>query len=331
MGDSKTTKKTDLYPLEFIPIPKKRIWGGNKLKQDWNKDFLEESIGESWELSGQAENVSRVKNGPLKGKLLTELIDLYGTELLGEKPRVKNKNDFPLLFKFIDARDDLSVQVHPDDVAAKQRHGCAGKTEMWFVADAEPRSKLFAGFSRQTNAAEYRDLVLNGRLEEVLQKEVVKKGDAFFIPSGTVHGIGAGVLVAEIQQSSDITYRIYDYNRKDENGVKRELHIEQSFDVVNFENAASCKINYKEIEDGVAAIAVCPYFTVNFIKPVSLVKRDLTKTGAFAVYMCIDGEAVLNACGKTAPLKKGSTILVPAILNSNISITGRCSVLETSL
>ena len=231
-----------LYPLKFSPILKDKIWGGTKLKSLFNKPAETDKLGESWELSGYEGDESVVTNGFLKGNNLTELIEIYMGELIGDTIFDEYGMSFPLLFKLIDANENLSIQVHPGDEVAAERHNSYGKTEMWYVVDADPGSELIIGFSEDCSRETYLDAMASDRVEDLLQKVPVKKGDVFFIPAGRVHAIGEGVVVAEIQQSSDITYRIYDYKRKDDNGNERELHTEQALDVINFEASKHPKL-----------------------------------------------------------------------------------------
>jgi len=227
--------KPDLYPLMFEPVLKPTLWGGRKLGTALGKPLPpNELIGESWEVSGVKDNISVVANGPLQGRLLTDLMDTYKSDLLGAGVYERYPDEFPLLIKFIDANQDLSIQVHPDDELARQRHNSFGKTEMWYVIDAEPGATLISGFNRPTSRAEYLEYFHNGRLMELLNRESVAPGDVFFLPAGRVHTIGKGLLIAEIQQTSNITYRIYDFDRVDKDGNKRQLHTEEALDAIDY-------------------------------------------------------------------------------------------------
>ena len=223
-----------LYPLKFRPIFKEKIWGGSKLRNQLFKNTSSDKTGESWEISGVEGNISVVDNGFLQGKSLNDIISEYKESLLGKKIYNKFGTEFPLLIKFIDADDDLSIQVHPDDNTAKKRHKSFGKTEMWYVIDADKNAELITGVCKNTNKGEYSELLLNKQLKTILNFEKVKKGDVFFIPAGRIHAICKGILLAEIQQTSDITYRIYDWDRKDDTGNERELHTESAIDVIDF-------------------------------------------------------------------------------------------------
>ena len=224
-----------LYPLKFHPIFKDKIWGGKKIQSILKKDFSPlDNCGESWEISGVPDSESKIKNGQLSGHTLNQVIREYKGRLLGIRVYEKFENQFPLLIKFIDANDDLSIQVHPEDELAWKRHKSFGKTEMWYIIQADENAELIAGFNKEMNKNLYMDHFHNGTLIDVLNREKVKAGDVFFIPAGRIHTIGKGLLLAEIQQSSDVTYRIYDFERKDSNGNTRELHIDEALDAIDY-------------------------------------------------------------------------------------------------
>lgn len=302
----------NLYPLKFRPIFKQTIWGGNKLRENLRKTLAPQNTGESWELSAVKGNVSVAKNGPLAGKNLDELCKQFGADLLGEKVYAQTGAEFPLLFKFIDAAQDLSVQVHPDDALAQKRHGGFGKTEMWYVLQADPGAKLLSGFQKNTSKQEYAALVQSGRIIDRLGSYEVKTGDCFFIPAGRVHAIGAGLVVAEVQQTSDITYRIYDYHRKGPDGQERQLHTEQALDAIDFTVLPDARTPYAPRANEAVRAVSCPFFTVNVLQLQGRLRRDLKAQKSFIVYMCTEGEAELDCCGHTLPLQTGETALVPA-------------------
>lgn len=299
-----------LYPIKFHPLLKEKIWGGTQLASQFDKNG-EGNIGESWEISGVADSVSTVSNGVFEGRPLTELIELYSDELLGKSVTQKYGNEFPLLFKFIDAREDLSVQLHPDDVVARKRHNSFGKTEMWYILHAEENARLILGFNREMDAETYKTYLSENKITEILHTEKVKKGDAFFIAPGTVHAIGAGVMLAEIQQTSDITYRIYDWDRPGMDGNMRELHNEEAMDVINF-NAPNAKLNFTELENQLVEVCNAAYFTTNSLKLTNGIDRDIAKIDSFIVYMCIEGHAIISAKDHSEEIKKGETLLIPA-------------------
>lgn len=297
----------------FHPIFKEIIWGGTDILP--YKGYPEDTrkIGESWELSHVAQNFSVIANGELAGKTIDELISQYQVRLLGAKVRQQFGDTFPLLIKFIDAHDNLSVQVHPDDPLARARHQSAGKTEMWYVVKATPDAILYSGFSQQIDADEYVRRIEEGSIMDVLQKYNVKTGDVFFLPAGRVHAIGAGCLIAEIQQTSNITYRIFDYNRKDANGKTRELHTGLAMDAIDFDVYADYKTHYFPAENETTELVRCPYFTTNLLQLTQPTQRDFSSLDSYIIYICIEGKAVLNDNkGNTLRMRQGQTILIPA-------------------
>ncbi len=304
-----------LYPLKFSPILKDKIWGGTKLKSIFNKPAETDKLGESWELSGYEGDESVVTNGFLAGNNLSELIEIYMGELIGEKIYDQYGLSFPLLFKLIDANENLSIQVHPGDEVAAERHNSFGKTEMWYVLDADPGAVLIIGFTKDCTKEEYLEALENGKVEDLLQKVPVKKGDVFFIPAGLVHAIGKGVMVAEIQQSSDITYRIYDYKRVDDKGNERELHTEQALDVINFSAANDPKTAYKVQYNEITPLVDCQYFTTNMLRFTDPVTRNYGTLDTFVAYMCLEGNLIIECNGEKTIVNKGDTVLIPAIIN----------------
>ena len=304
-----------LYPLKFEPILKDKIWGGTKLKSLFNKAAETDKLGESWELSGYENDESVVTNGFLAGNTLPELIEIYMGELIGDSIFDEYGLSFPLLFKLIDANENLSIQVHPGDEVAAERHNSYGKTEMWYVVDAEPGAELIIGFSEDCSRDEYLDALDEGRIEDLLQKVPVKKGDVFFTPAGLVHAIGKGVVVAEIQQSSDITYRIYDYKRVDDQGNERELHTEQALDVINFNASKEPKTVYTPLMNEVTPLVSCNYFTTNMLRFNKSITRHYAKIDSFVSYMCLEGNFVIDFGGEKTIVNKGDTILIPASID----------------
>lgn len=314
-----------LYPLQFQPILKDRIWGGTKLKTYLNKPILTQITGESWEISTVENDISIVANGALKGKSLNEIINEYPEELLGTKVYAQFGKQFPLLFKYLDARDDLSIQVHPNDELAKKRHNSFGKTEMWYVLQADNDSKLIAGFKENSNVAEYLENLKNKTLLSLLDNVKVEKGDVFFLETGTVHAIGAGLVIAEIQQTSDITYRLYDFDRVDTAGNHRELHVDLALDAINYNKIDTYKKYNKDLNQSNTMVD-CPYFTTNFL-PLDG-KVVVNKSGnSFTVYMCVEGEFELETDGAKFEYRKGDTVLIPAALKTFV-LNGKASILE---
>lgn len=321
----------NLYPLKFKPIFKERIWGGNKLTSLLNKKLTIPRCGESWELSGIQDDISVITNGFLKGNNLEELIEVYMGELVGEAIYDKFGTEFPLLIKYIDANDKLSIQVHPDDELSKERHGAYGKTEMWYVVEAEAGAEMISGFNRNIDRDSYLIALENGKLENLLQMDPVKAGDVFFIPAGRVHGIGKGIVVAEIQQTSDVTYRIFDYNRVDDKGQARELHTELALDAINFKHFKEGQTPYQESPDSSVELVKCEYFTTNLLHLTKEVERDFKKIDSFVIYLCFEGTCTLEWETESVQVQKGETILVPAsIENFLLTPSGdtSCKLLE---
>ena len=315
-----------LYPIKFEPILKKKVWGGDKLNLLFNKKE-KGNIGESWEISDVDQNVSIVKNGALKGKTLKWLLQNYKGNLVGKSVYKHFGDKFPLLFKFIDAQDDLSVQVHPADELAKKRHNSFGKTEMWYVLDGEEDARLIVGFKKEVKLEDYRKSLSENKITDLLNSEKVQKGDAFMILPGTVHAIGAGVLLAEIQQTSDITYRIYDWDRPDTDGNMRELHNDLALEAIDF-STSKTRLKYKEQINLPVHIGETEFFSVNKLTLSKPFVRDLLSIPSFKVYMCLKGEAVLECDGFSEKIVKGETILVPAQLAKIKFDTSSASFLE---
>ena len=307
-----------LYPLKFSPILKDKIWGGTKLKTLFNKPAETLKLGESWELSGYEGDESEVTNGYLAGNNLRELIEIYMGELIGDTVFDEYGLSFPLLFKLIDANENLSIQVHPGDEVAAERHNSYGKTEMWYVVDADKGSELIIGFNEDCSRETYLDAMAHDKVEDLLQKVPVSKGDVFFIPAGRVHAIGKGVVVAEIQQSSDITYRIYDYKRKDDNGNERELHTEQALDVIDFTASKQPKTIYSPVLNETTPLVKCDYFTTNMVHFNKRLERNYATLDSFVAYMCLEGNFTIDFEGDKTTVSKGDTVLIPASIDELI-------------
>ncbi len=304
----------ELYPIKFKPILKDKIWGGSKLKQIFNKPTTSETIGESWELSGVAGDESIVSNGFLKDNSLPEIIEIYMADLLGEKNYTTFGVEFPLLFKYIDAADVLSIQVHPNDDLSRERHNAYGKTEMWYVLDADNDAEIITGFNKEMSKSLYLETFESGQLQSVLNIEKAQKGDVFFIPAGRVHAIGKGVLLAEIQQTSDVTYRIYDWDRTDSNGNGRELHTEWAVDALDYKHYDSYKTPYLLQDNKAVNLEDCKYFTTNLIHLKQSIETDYSFLDSFVVYMCVEGAANIRLDnGTEEQIALGETVLIPAI------------------
>ncbi|RYY33211.1 MAG: mannose-6-phosphate isomerase [Sphingobacteriaceae bacterium] len=310
-----------LYPLKFKTIYKDKIWGGQKIKTYLNKDFGDlPNCGETWEISGVKSDVSVVANGELEGKSLAGLLEECKGELVGEKVYERFGNTFPLLVKFIDANEDLSIQVHPDDELAKKRHNSFGKTEMWYVIEADKGSTLITGFNKEVNEQVYLEKFNSGHLTDILNREDVAAGDIYFLPAGRVHTIGAGLLIAEIQQTSDITYRIYDFDRVDDKGNKRELHTEEALAAIDYKFYPEYKTQYAHTKNEAVEAVTCQYFTTNVLDFTEGTTRDYSAIDSFVIHVCVEGAYTLKYDGGELAVKMGESILLPATINS-IEIT----------
>ncbi|PID71278.1 MAG: mannose-6-phosphate isomerase [Flavobacteriales bacterium] len=302
-----------LYPIKFTPILQERIWGGDKLVEQFNKPSEKKNLGESWEISGVKGNISVVSNGILKGEHLTDLIKTYRGDLVGEKVYKKFGTDFPILIKFIDAKTDLSIQLHPNDKLAKKRHNSFGKTEMWYVMQSDSNGKLIVGFNKKVSKEAYLKHVENKTLINILNVDKVSEGDVYFIPTGRIHAIGGGVMVAEIQQTSDITYRIYDWDRKDSQGNERELHTDLAVDALDYEIQSDYKTEYEKKLNQSSSVVNCKYFTTNIMAVNDKVKRNYNKVDSFVIYICVKGKVQITTTESSEELYIGETILIPAI------------------
>lgn len=304
--------ETTLYPMKFHPLYKNKVWGGNKIKTlGFDYDPLP-NCGELWALSAVKDNESVIFNGFLADNTLNDALEIYMGELLGEKNYQHFGNDFPLLIKIIDANDRLSIQVHPDNALAHQRGLDNGKTEMWYIMETEPGAEIVDGFQQQVTREEYQQFLKLGKLEEILHTEHPQNGDVLFIPAGRVHALGKGLLLAEIQQSSDTTYRIYDYNRPDADGKLRQLHTEEALDAIDFNVTTDGLTHYKYRPNSTARLAECPYFTTNLIAIDKPMRKDFSNLDSFVVYLCTDGIAAVKTLDTICPIHAGECVLVPA-------------------
>ena len=302
-----------MYPFIFTPILKEIIWGGTAIRPFKEMIPDEKRTGESWELSHVEGNNSVVANGVLEGKTIGELIAQFGTKLLGEKVIGQFGATFPLLIKFIDAQENLSIQVHPDDALAQIRHHSWGKTEMWYVVKAAPNAALYSGFSQQIDSEEYERRIEDNSIMEVLQRYEVKEGDVFFLPAGRIHAICAGCFIAEIQQTSDITYRIYDYNRKDSNRNSRKLHTELAKEAINYKVYHNYRTIYTPAPNQIVPLVQCKYFTTNLLELDIPKERDYAALDSFIIYICIEGKATLqDDCQNELSIHQGQTVLLMA-------------------
>lgn len=313
-----------LYPLKFKPIFKYALWGGSKILSYKGLDYKRAAVGECWELSAVQGSESVVVNGEFAGRTITEVLEQCGAELIGADNFKRFGSEFPLLVKFIDAKHDLSIQVHPDEVLARKRHRSHGKCEMWYIVSADSDTRLMSGFSAKVDKKEYEERLKQGTLTQVLQHYNVKVGDLYHIPPGCIHSVGAGCFIVEIQQTSDITYRVYDYDRRDQNGNLRELHTEFAAGAIDFGNTKKSIVDYdKELRNTPVDLIDCPYFTTSLLDLESSYTWDLCNEDKFQILICVTGEAMLtvdieNPVGdkisksSVVSLRQGETILVPA-------------------
>ncbi len=306
---------SELYPLKFEPQLKEKVWGGNRLVTGYHKkgDTILK-YGESWEISAVSDNLSIASNGFLAGNNIEELIEVYMGDITGDAIFEKFGNEFPLLIKLIEAREDLSIQVHPDNKIAKERHKAYGKTEMWYILESEKDSKIYTGFKDNVNKEIYLEALNAGKLAGLMNIENPVPGDSFFTPAGRVHAIGAGILLAEIQQTSDITYRIYDWGRTGYNGEPRELHTDLALDVIDFQSTGKSKINKEPVLNRTENLVRCEHFTTNVINFNKPVVKDYNLFDSFVIFICTEGEFMIRWDGKSEPVSRGETILLPAMI-----------------
>jgi mannose-6-phosphate isomerase len=317
--------ETSLYPLKFTPIIKEKIWGGKRLRELLGKNASEKA-GESWELSGVSGDISVVENGYLAGNNLEELAEVYMGDLLGDRIYERFGPGFPLLIKFIDATEFLSIQVHPADDLAMARHHSFGKTEMWYIVESD-HGQLISGFNRELDREEYLSHFKAGTLKEIMNYVDVSPGEIYFMPAGRVHAIGSGVLLAEIQQTSDITYRIYDWDRVDDQGNPRELHTDLALDAIDFSFHEDVRTGYQPQENSTVTAVDCPYFTTGVIRFDRPVEKDFNLIDSFVIYMCMEGSAGISYPGGMEYIRQGETVLIPAELKNLAIVPARHTTL----
>ncbi|CDF78760.1 mannose-6-phosphate isomerase [Formosa agariphila KMM 3901] len=318
-----------LYPLKFTPLYKYRIWGGEKLKTVLHKEYQEDSIGESWEISDVKGDETQVSEGSLAGKTLSALIEEFKEAIVGKKVYELFGTEFPLLIKFIDAKTPLSIQVHPSNEIAKERHNSFGKNEMWYVMEAEKDAELIVGFNQRVDKKSYVEALESGKILDVLNNDTVAPGDTYYIPTGRIHAIGAGVLLAEIQQTSDITYRIYDYERVDATtGKTRELHTEQAVDVIDYSVSDTYKTAYTKPENGTNTLVHSPYFKTNIMNVKGEMEKDYSELDSFVIYICAEGSLELVFNNTTYKISKGETVFLPASIDAVSLKSENADVLE---
>jgi mannose-6-phosphate isomerase len=310
---------SELYPLKFEPLLKEKVWGGNTLASRYNKNPAGlPNIGESWELSAVTDNLSVISNGFLAGNNIEELIEVYMGDITGDSIFEKFGNEFPLLFKFIEAREDLSIQVHPGNALARQRHNGYGKTEMWYILESEIASRIYTGFREGVTKEMYEEALINGKLADLLNVESAEPGDTFFTPAGRVHAIGAGIVLVEIQQTSDLTYRISDWNRNSSGKEPRKLHTDLALDAIDFTATGKNKIRKEPELNKTENLVNCEFFNTNIIRFNNTITKEYYFNDSFVVYICIDGEFLICWDGTPEKVSKGETVLIPAMIKEVI-------------
>ena len=310
---------SELYPLKFDPILKEKVWGGNALETHYNKKPVGlNNIGESWEISAVSDNLSVINNGFLAGNNIEELIEVYMGDITGDSIFEKFGKEFPLLFKFIEAREDLSIQVHPGDALAKERHQGYGKTEMWYILEGEKNARIYTGFKEGVTKEMYEESLINGKIADLLNVETAEPGDTFFTPAGRIHAIGAGTVLIEIQQSSDLTYRISDWNRIISGDKPRELHLDLALDAIDFTAAGKNKIRKEPELNKTENLVDCEFFNTNVILFNSTLSKEYYFNDSFVVYICIEGEFLIRWDGLSEKVSKWETVLLPAMIKEVI-------------
>ncbi len=318
-----------MQPIKFNPLLKSTLWGGNKIIPFKHLDSNQENVGESWEISGVPNNETIVSDGELKGQKLNDVVATLKDKLVGTANYKRFGNEFPLLIKFIDARQDLSIQVHPTDEIAKQQGKERGKTEMWYIMDSDADAKLYSGLKMQITPEQYKEMVENDTICDALAQYKVKADDCFFLPAGRIHAIGTGCFLAEIQQTSDVTYRIYDFKRKDKDGNYRQLHTQEASECINYNVEKDYRTEYTPKKNEGVNLVNCPYFNTavyDLDEPMTL---DYSELDSFVILIAIKGEGTIKDNeGNETSLKVGETILIPATTQS-LKVEGTVKFLET--
>ena len=313
---------------KFEPLLKQTLWGGDKIIPFKHLNTKMEQVGESWEISGVKDNETIVANGPEKGKTLNQLVREQKGKLVGNENYERFGNEFPLLIKFIDARQDLSIQVHPTDEVAHRQGKSRGKTEMWYALDSDTGAQLYNGLKQQITPEQYKAMVENDTITNALARYEVHEGDVFFIPAGRIHAIGAGCFVAEIQQTSDVTYRIYDFKRKDKNGNYRELHTKEAAESIDYTVLHNYRAEYEPTQNEGVQLISCPYFTTAVYDLTEPMTLDYSELDSFVILIAVKGEGCLICNGEEMPFQMGDTVLFPATTNE-VRVEGDVKFLET--
>ena len=314
--------------IKFEPLLKQTLWGGDKIIPFKHLNETLESVGESWEISGVKDNETIVSEGEYKGKSLNQLVRELKGKLVGQENYERFGDEFPLLIKFIDARQDLSIQVHPTDEIAHRQGKTRGKTEMWYALESAPGAQLYNGLKQQITPEQYKQMVENDTITDALARYEVNEGDVFFIPAGRIHAIGAGCFVAEIQQTSDVTYRIYDFKRKDKNGNYRELHTELAAESIDYTVLPNYRAEYERTKNEGVQVATCPYFTTAVYDLTEPMTLDYTELDSFVILIAVKGEGTIKANGQETTFRMRDTILLPDT-TGEVKVEGTVKFLET--
>ena len=318
-----------MKPIKFEPLLKSTLWGGDKIIPFKHLDVQQQNVGESWEISGVKDNETIVADGPDKGLSLNELVAKYKEQLLGEENYELCGNEFPLLIKFIDARQQLSIQVHPTDEIAKKQGKPRGKTEMWYIMDSDKDAKLRSGLAKEITPEQYKEMVENDTITDAIAEYDVKEGDCFFLPAGRIHSIGAGCFLAEIQQTSDVTYRIYDFKRKDKDGNYRELHTKEAAESINYTVEKNYRTDYTPRKNEGVELVNCPYFHTAVYDLTEPMMLDYSELDSFVILICTKGEGqIVDNEGNEETLKAGTSLLIPAT-TKDLKVYGELTFLET--
>lgn len=318
-----------MKPLKFNALLKSTLWGGDKIIPFKNLDIQQENVGESWEISGVKDNETIVADGPYAGKKLNELVEELKGKLVGEDNYQRFGNEFPLLIKFIDARQDLSIQVHPTDEIAKMQGKERGKTEMWYLMDSDKDATLLCGLKKKITPEEYAQMVENDTIVDAIDRYEVKEGDCFFLPAGRIHAIGTGCFLAEIQQTSDVTYRIYDFKRKDKNGNYRQLHTKEAAECINYNVESNYRTEYTPVKNQGVSLVQCPYFNTAVYDLDEPMTIDYSELDSFVILIGVKGNSTITDNeGNTFTLQAGESVLVPATTET-LKVDGKIKFLET--
>jgi mannose-6-phosphate isomerase len=319
-----------LYPFKLKPIFKDKIWGGQKIRQHLQLDFGNlPNCGEAWLVSGVDGNPTIISNGYLAGNELNEIVEVFMGDLVGDRVYDRFGDVFPILVKVIDSNDWLSIQVHPDDALAQKRKTGYGKTEMWYVMQADENAELISGFNRPTDEKSYLEHLNSGKLKEIMNFEKVNQGDVFFIPAGRVHALGPGTVIAEIQQTSDTTYRIYDWDRKDHLGQMRELHTEEALEAIDYKMHNSYKTPYHTTENQTEKVITSEFFTTNILQFSEAIRKDYSELDSFVILLCTEGSFELKWEDQSYLIKKAETILLPNLIKElELFPSEKCTLLE---